>query len=247
MHSILCQTLLFLKGNQDTSRAPNNNKQPCSCQTSLRNLLFHLVQRISLHFKSTDLYLFCTTKVFPKFLLPFESQASFQSEEFGSYDYAPRSLSLVACSLPSCVRACSCKKTLVHKIKVIFSLFISHNANVAQRSSMAKTRQKRLRGELQKSLNSVSCRPMWCTFFFSVTDKTCWLFTGIIFKFLVLEIFFAPGYSGVFWWCSGGVPGCSRDVPGCFGSVVGCSEPVPGFTDTPFYWLKSLKYLIRSK
>ena len=96
---ILSQTLRFLKGNQDTSRAPNNNKQPCSCQTSLRNLLFHLVQRISLHFKSTDLYLFCTTKVFPKFLLPFESQASFQSEEFGPYDYAPQPLSLVACSL----------------------------------------------------------------------------------------------------------------------------------------------------
>ena len=91
----------FLKGNQDTSRAPNNNKQPCSCQTSLKNLLFHLVQRISLHFKSTDLYLFCTTKVFPKFLLPFQSQASFQSEQFGSYDYAARSLSLVACSLTS--------------------------------------------------------------------------------------------------------------------------------------------------
>ena len=38
----------FLKGNQDTSRAPKNNKMPCSCQTSLRNLLFHLVPRISL-------------------------------------------------------------------------------------------------------------------------------------------------------------------------------------------------------
>ena len=59
----------------------------------LENLLFHLVQRISLHFKSPDLYLFCTTKVFPKSLLPFQSQASFQSEQFGSYDYAPRSLS----------------------------------------------------------------------------------------------------------------------------------------------------------
>ena len=83
------------------SRAPNNNKQPCSCQTSLRNLLFHLVQRISLHFKLTDLYLFCTMKVFPKFLLPFQSQASFQSEQFGSYDFAALSLSLVACSLTS--------------------------------------------------------------------------------------------------------------------------------------------------
>ena len=82
-------------------RGPNNNKQPCSCQTSLRNLLFHLVQRISLHFKSPDLYLSCTTKVFPKFVLPFQCQASFRSEQFGSYDYAPRSLSLVACSLSS--------------------------------------------------------------------------------------------------------------------------------------------------
>ena len=64
-------------------------------------LLFHLVQHISLHFKLTDLYSFCTTKVFPKFLLPFQSQASFQSEQFGSYDFAALSLSLVACSLTS--------------------------------------------------------------------------------------------------------------------------------------------------
>ena len=40
-------------------------------------------------------------KAFSKFLLPFESQASFQSEEFGSYDYAPLLLSLVTCSLSS--------------------------------------------------------------------------------------------------------------------------------------------------
>ena len=99
MHST--PNFAVLEGNQDTSRAPDNNKQPCSCQTSLRNLLFHLVQRISLHFKSTDLYLFCTTKAVPKFLLPFQSQASFQSEQFGSYDYTARSLSLVACSLIS--------------------------------------------------------------------------------------------------------------------------------------------------
>ena len=39
--------------------------------------------------------------------------------------------------------------------------------------------------------------------------------------------------------CSGGVPGCSMDVPGCSGSLLGCSGPVAGFTDTPFYWLKS--------
>ena len=67
--------------------------------SDILDMFFQLVQRISLHFKSPYLYLFCTTKVFPKFLLPFESQASFQSEEFGSHDYAPQSLSLVACSL----------------------------------------------------------------------------------------------------------------------------------------------------
>ena len=67
----------------------------------MRKLLFRFVQRISLHFKSPDLYLSCTTKVFPKFLLPFQCQASFQSEQFGCYDHAPRSLSLVACSLSS--------------------------------------------------------------------------------------------------------------------------------------------------
>ena len=104
----LCQTLRFLKGNQDTSRAPNNNKQPFSCQTSLRNLLFHLVQRIS-HFKSTDLYLFCTTKVFPKFPLSFQSQASFQSEQFAMTMQHGR------CHWSRAVwqvsgRACSCKK-----------------------------------------------------------------------------------------------------------------------------------------
>ena len=99
MHSM--PNFAVLERESRTSRAPNNNKRPCSCQTSLRNLLFHLVQRISLHFKSPDLYLSCTTKVFPKFLLPFQCQASFQSEQFGSYDYAPRSLALVACSLSS--------------------------------------------------------------------------------------------------------------------------------------------------
>ena len=54
--------------------------QACSRQTSFRNLLFQLIQCISLHFKSPDLYLFCTTKVFPKFLL---LSIYFQSEEFG--------------------------------------------------------------------------------------------------------------------------------------------------------------------
>ena len=116
-----------------------------SCQTSLRKLLFHLVQRIRLHFKSPDLYLFCTTKISPTFLLPFESQASFQSEEFGSYDlihhggcHWSRALYQVA------VAHAYAKKTPVPKIKVIFSLFTSHNTNVPQRSSQAKTRQKRL-------------------------------------------------------------------------------------------------------
>ena len=95
--------------NKKLYRAPNNNKQPCSCQTSLRNLLFHLVQRISLHFKSTDLYLFCTTKVFPKFPLPFQSQASFQSEQFAMTMQHGR------CHWSRAVwqvsgRACSCKK-----------------------------------------------------------------------------------------------------------------------------------------
>ena len=54
-------------------RQTMNNKQSFWCQASLRNLPFHLVQCISLHFKSPDLYLFCKTKVFPKLLLPFES------------------------------------------------------------------------------------------------------------------------------------------------------------------------------
>ena len=51
--------------------------------------------------------------VFPKFLLPFESQASFQSEEFGSYDYAPLSLSLAMCSLSSLNAHAHAKKTAV--------------------------------------------------------------------------------------------------------------------------------------
>ena len=78
----------------------------------LKKLTLHLVQRISLHFKSPDFYLFCTTKVFPKSLLPCESQASFQSEEFGSFDYAQRSLSVVACSLSSLVRMLLQKRPL---------------------------------------------------------------------------------------------------------------------------------------
>ena len=79
----------------------------------LKKLTLHLVQRISLHFKSPDFYLFCTTKVFPKSLLPFESQASFQSDEFGSFDYAQRSLSVVACSLSSLSAHAHAKKTPV--------------------------------------------------------------------------------------------------------------------------------------
>ena len=127
----------FLKGNQDTSRAPKNNKQPCSCQTSLRNLLFHLVQRISLHFKSPDLYLFSTTKVIPKFLLPFESQASFQSEEFGSYDYAPLLLSLVACFLSSLSAHAQAKKDpccMKYFISSILFVFITGAASSKETS-----------------------------------------------------------------------------------------------------------------
>ena len=90
-------------------------KQPCSCQTSLKTLLFHLVQRISLHLKTPDLHLFCTTKDFPTSQLPFESQARFQCEEFGSYECAPRSLSLVACSLSSLSAHAYTKKTPVSK------------------------------------------------------------------------------------------------------------------------------------
>ena len=50
-------------------------------------------------------------KAFSKFLLPFESQASFQSEEFGPYDYAPRSLSLVTCCLLGLGAHAHAKKT----------------------------------------------------------------------------------------------------------------------------------------
>ena len=136
MHSILCQTLRFLKGNQDTSRVPNNNKQPCSCQkTSLRNLLFHLVQRIRLHFKSPDLYLFCTTTIFSKFPLPFESQASFQSEEFGSYDYAPRSLSLRSRALYQvAVAHAHEKRPLFPKLRWSF-LFLFHTTQMSRNAS----------------------------------------------------------------------------------------------------------------
>ena len=94
------------------SRHDSSTKQQLAAMF-VRNLLFQLVQRISLHFKSPYLYLFCTTKVFRKFLLPFESQASFQSEEFGLYDYAPWSLSLVMCSLSGLSAHAHAKKTPV--------------------------------------------------------------------------------------------------------------------------------------
>ena len=50
-------------------------------------------------------------KVFPKFLLPLESQASFKSEKCGSYDYAPQSLSLVAYYLSSLSAHAHAKKS----------------------------------------------------------------------------------------------------------------------------------------
>ena len=62
---------------------------------------------------STLNHLIFTYFVFAKFLLPFESQASFQSEEFGPYDYAPQPLSLVACSLSGLNAHAHAKKTLV--------------------------------------------------------------------------------------------------------------------------------------
>ena len=64
-----------------------------------------------------------------------------------------------------------------------------------------------------------------------------------------------PSFQGMF----RGIQGCSEVVLGVFQGVLrifrgvlgrsflGCSGPVLGFTDTPFYWLKSLKYFIRSK
>ena len=91
------------------SRAPNN-KQPCSCQTSLKNLLFHLVQRISLHFKSPDLYLSCTTKVFPKFLPHFNVKEAFKVNNL-----APTTMHHGGCHWSRALcqfsgPACSCKK-----------------------------------------------------------------------------------------------------------------------------------------
>ena len=67
-----------------------------------------------LHFKSPDLYLY-NEGLSRKFLLRFESQASFQSEEFGSYDYATRSLSLVVCSLSSLSAHAHAKKDPCYK------------------------------------------------------------------------------------------------------------------------------------
>ena len=92
MHSM--PNFAVLEGESRHTSSAKQQQAAMFVSDSLRNLLFHLVQRISLYF-------FCTTKVFPKFLLPFESQANFQSEEFDSYDYAPWSLSLIACSLSS--------------------------------------------------------------------------------------------------------------------------------------------------
>ena len=113
MHSMPNFVVLEGESRHESSAKQQCNKQPCSCHTSLKNVLFQLVQSISLHFKPPYLYLFCTTKVFPKFLLPFESQPSFQSEEFGSYDYAPRSLSLDVCSLSGLGAYAHAKKTPV--------------------------------------------------------------------------------------------------------------------------------------
>ena len=76
-------------------------------------------------YQSPYLYLFFTTKVFPKFLLPFQSQASFQSEEFGPDDYAPRSLSPVECSLSGLGAHAHAKKTPVGFSMVSLQNFMS--------------------------------------------------------------------------------------------------------------------------
>ena len=107
---ILCQTLRFLKGNQDTSRAPNNNKQPCTCQTSLRNLLFHLVQRISLHFKSTDLSYFVQRRSFLSSCYHFNLKQAFKENNL-----VPMTMQHGRCHWSRALwqisgRACSCKK-----------------------------------------------------------------------------------------------------------------------------------------
>ena len=140
---LLCQTLRFFKGNQDTSRAPNNNKQPCSCQTSLRNLLFHLVQCISLHFSQQIFTYFVQRRSFLSSCYHLNLKQAFKVKNLvpmtihhGGCHWS-RALYQVA------VAHAYAKKTPVPKIKVILSLFSSHNTNVPQRSSQAKTRQKR--------------------------------------------------------------------------------------------------------
>ena len=120
------------------------------------------------------------------------------------------------------------KKTPVPKIKVIFSLFSSHNTNLPQRSSQAKTRQKRLRGRLQKSLSSVSSSiwPIWSTFFqlqikhsdYSLIFQIFWCWKFFFVLFLYFRVFrgFHP-IRGMF----RGIQGCSEVVLGMFQGVVG--------------------------
>ena len=59
------------------------------------------------------------TRIFPKFLLRFESQASFQSEEIGSYDYAPLSLQVLVCILMQKDR-CWLFITLSHTVEFLW-------------------------------------------------------------------------------------------------------------------------------
>ena len=91
--------------------------------------------------------LFSTTKVIPKFLLPFESQASFQSEEFGSYDYAPRLVSLVACSLSSLSAHAHAKKT-----PVVTKTFLE-----VSRCSRAKHQQRNVQKKCAARAKLLSC------------------------------------------------------------------------------------------
>ena len=104
MHSMPIFAVLEVESRHESSAKQQQAAMFAEDLQPFRYLLFHLVQRISLHFKSPDLYLFCTTKVF----------------RFRSYDYAPRSLSMVRAFCQVSGRACSCKKdpcSLPHSTK----------------------------------------------------------------------------------------------------------------------------------
>ena len=124
MHSIPNFAVL-----EHTSRAPNNNKQPCSCQTSLRNLLFHLVQRASVSTLNHQIFTY------------FVQRRSFLSscyhfnlkEAFKVNNLAPMTMhhgrcywSRALCQVSG--RACSCKKDpcCFYIVLIIFISIMSH-------------------------------------------------------------------------------------------------------------------------